>query len=210
MESLPAIIGMAIVLFVSTNIDDVFVIVGFFADTRYSTRDIVLGQYVGITALFSASVAASLLSLVIPRAYIGLMGAVPIFIGGKKLLELYQQRNRAGDSFEHQLDTGKNNRIATVALVTLANGGDNIGVYTPAFAIRSAHAIVVIALVFVVMTALWCSTAHAIVNHPKLGSPIRRYASRVMPVVLIGLGVLILYQADTFGLLFWCCGFSRI
>ena len=210
MESLPAIIGMAIVLFVSTNVDDVFVIVGFFADSRYGARDIVLGQYVGITALFGASVAASLLSLVIPRAYIGLLGAVPIFIGGKKLFELYRQRKRTGDSFEHQPDAGKNSRIATVALVTLANGGDNIGVYTPAFAIRSAHAIVVIALVFVVMTALWCSAAHAIVNHPKLGSPIRRYAYRVTPVVLIGLGVSILYQAGSFGLLLGCCGFSRI
>ena len=210
MESLPAIIGMAIVLFVSTNVDDVFVIVGFFADTRYRARDIVLGQYVGIAALFGASVAASLLSLVIPHAYIGLLGIVPIFIGGKKLFEFYRQRNLTGDSSEHRPNTGKNSRIATVALVTLANGGDNIGVYTPAFAIRSTHAIVMIALVFVVMTALWCSAAHAIVNHPKLGSPIRRYASRVTPVVLIGLGVLILYQADTFGLLFRCCGFSRI
>jgi cadmium resistance protein CadD (predicted permease) len=201
MESLLAMIAMAIVLFVSTNVDDVFVIVGFFADERYRTRDIALGQYVGITALFSASVAASLLSLVIPRAYIGLLGAVPIFIGGKKLFELYEQRNRTEKSLEHRSDASKNGRVTTVALVTLANGGDNIGIYTPAFAIRSAHTIIVIALVFVVMTALWCFVAHAIVNHPKLGSPIRRYAHRVTPVVLIGLGVVILYQAGSFGLL---------
>ena len=210
MESLPAMIGLAIVLFVSTNVDDVFVLVGFFADSRYRARDIVLGQYIGITGLFGASVAASLLSLVIPRAYVGLLGVFPIFIGGKKLFELYRQRNRTGDSFEDQPQAGKNSGIATVALVTLANGGDNIGIYTPAFAIRSAHAIVVIAFVFVVMTALWCSAAHAIVNHPKLGSPIRRYADQVTPVVLIGLGILIVYQAGTFGLLLGCCGFSRI
>ncbi len=61
MESLLALIGMAIVLFASTNVDDVFVIVGFLAEKRILTRDIVLGQYVGITALFSGSVATSLL-----------------------------------------------------------------------------------------------------------------------------------------------------
>src|SRR5258708_30523029 len=93
MESLLALIGMAIVLFASTNIDDVFVLVGFFADKRFRTRDTVLGQYVGITALFSASVAASLLSLMIPRAYIGLLGMIPILIGGKKLFDLYPQRD---------------------------------------------------------------------------------------------------------------------
>jgi cadmium resistance protein CadD (predicted permease) len=54
---------------------------------------------------------------------------------------------------------------------------------------------------FVVMTALWCFLAHAMVNHPKWGSPIRRYGHRLAPVVLIGLGVLILCQTGSFGLL---------
>ena len=71
--------------------------------------------------------------------------------------------------------------------MTSANGGDNIGIYTPSFAIRSAHEIIVVALVFVVMTSLWCFVAHAIVNHPKLGSPTRRYGDRMIPVVLVGL-----------------------
>jgi cadmium resistance protein CadD (predicted permease) len=207
MESLLALIGIAIVLFASTNVDDVFVLVGFFADRRFRPRDTVLGQYVGIAVLFSASVAASLLSLVIPLAYIGLLGVIPILIGGKKVLELYRQRNRTEETPEHHSDANRNGRVATVALVALANGGDNIGVYTPSFAIRSAHEIIVIALVFVVLTALWCFVAHAIVNHPKLGSLIRQYGHRVTPVVLVGLGVLILYQAGSFGLLLRWSGF---
>jgi cadmium resistance protein CadD (predicted permease) len=201
MESLLALIGMAIVLFASTNVDDVFVLVGFFSDKRFRTRDTVLGQYVGITALFSASVAASLFSLVIPRAYIGLLGVIPILIGGMKLFELYQQRDPTEETLDRHSDANGNGRVATVALVTLANGGDNIGIYTPSFAIHSAHKIIAIALAFVVMTALWCFVAHTIVNHPKLGSPIRRYGHRVTPVVLVALGVLILYQARSFGLL---------
>jgi cadmium resistance protein CadD (predicted permease) len=93
MESLFAPIGTAIVLFASTNVDDVFVLIGFFADPKFRARDIVLGQYSGIAALFSASAAASLLSLVIPRAYVGLLGVVPILIGLKKLFDLYRKRD---------------------------------------------------------------------------------------------------------------------
>jgi cadmium resistance protein CadD (predicted permease) len=207
MKSLLALIGIAIVLFASTNVDDVFVLVGFFADRRFRPRDTVLGQYVGIAALFSVSVVASLLSLMIPRAYIGLLGVIPILIGGKKFFELYQQRDRTEEAPEHHSDANRNGQVATVALVTLANGGDNIGIYTPSFAIRSAHEITVIALVFIVMTTLWCFVAHAIVNHPKLGSPIRRYGHHVTPVVLVGLGVLTLYQAGSFGLLLGRSGF---
>jgi cadmium resistance protein CadD (predicted permease) len=207
MESLLALLGMAIVLFASTNVDDVFVLVGFFSDKKFRTRDTVLGQYVGITALFSTSVVASLLSLVIPLAYIGLLGVIPILIGGKKLLELYQQRDRTEETLEHHSDANRNGRVATVALTTLANGGDNIGIYTPSFATRSAREIIVIAVVFVVMTALLCFVAHAIVNHPTLGSPLRRYGHRMTPVVLVGLGVLILYQAGSFRLLLGHSGF---
>jgi cadmium resistance transport/sequestration family protein len=207
MKSLLALIGLAIVLFASTNVDDVFVLVGFFSDKRFRARDTVLGQYLGIAALFIASVAASLISLVIPHAYIGLLGVIPILIGGKKLFELHQQRDQTEEALEHHSDANRNGRVATVALVTVANGGDNIGVYTPSFATRSANEIIVIALIFAVMTALWCFVAHAVVNHPKLGSPIRRYGHRITPVVLVALGVLILYQAGSFEWMLRLSGF---
>ena len=207
MKSLLALIGLAIVLFASTNVDDVFVLVGFFSDKRFRARDTVLGQYLGIAALFIASVAASLISLVIPHAYIGLLGVIPILIGGRKLFELHQQPDQTEEALEHHSDANRNGRVATVALVTVANGGDNIGVYTPSFATRSANEIIVIALIFAVMTALWCFVAHAVVNHPKLGSPIRRYGHRITPVVLVALGVLILYQAGSFEWMLRLSGF---
>src|SRR5688500_5314863 len=50
MESL-ATVGLAIVLFVATNIDDVLVLLGFFADPGFRARHIVVGQYLGIGAL---------------------------------------------------------------------------------------------------------------------------------------------------------------
>ena len=41
-----------------------------------------------------------------------------------------------------------------VKALAIANGGDNIGIYTPSFAIRSGNEVAVIALVFAAMTAL--------------------------------------------------------
>jgi hypothetical protein len=42
-ESLLPLVGIALVLFVSTNIDDLFLLVAFFADNIFRTRDTVLG-----------------------------------------------------------------------------------------------------------------------------------------------------------------------
>jgi cadmium resistance protein CadD (predicted permease) len=78
-----------------------------------------------------------------------------------------------------------------VAAVTLANGGDNLGVYIPLFAREPSH-IPLYAAVFAVMTALWCHAGYRLVHHSALGNHIRRHGRAVMPVVLIALGLWIL------------------
>ena len=201
MESSFALVGLAIALFASTNVDDAFMLVGLFADPKFRSCEIVIGQYAGIAALFGVSVAVSLLSLVIPRPYLGLLGVVAVLIGAKKLLNLYRERNKA-KTLEGHSNVRANGQIATVGLVTIVNGGDNIGIYAPSFAVRSWYEIATIAVVFFVMTAFWCFAAQSMVSHPRLGGPIRRYGRRLAPIVFIGLGILILYQAGSFGLLF--------
>ncbi|MBB4571232.1 cadmium resistance transporter [Rhizobium leucaenae] len=192
-------LSIAIVLFASTNVDDIFVLLGFFADRKFRARQIVIGQYLGIAALSGASVLASLISLVIPAAYIGLLGLVPIFLGLKKLWALRQGPD--GDPEDHDKASIGHGNIVAVAAVTIANGGDNISIYTPLFATRTSGEIAAIAIVFVVMTALWLGAAHFLVNHPAIGAPIRRYGHRVVPFVLVALGILILHEAGTVRLL---------
>ena len=194
------LLGLAIALFASTNVDDMFLLVGFFADSTFRPKDIVTGQFAGITTLFALSLLGSLLALVISRAYIGLLGILAIALGAKRLFDLYRNREATDGTLEHP-DTGQHTRIATVALFTIANGADNIGVYMPAFAIRSPLEIGMIAVIFAVMTGIWCFFAHWIVHHPTFGKPIRRYGRRLAPLVLIAIGVSILYEAGRFGLL---------
>ena len=81
-----------------------------------------------------------------------------------------------------------------VALVTMANGGDNLGVYIPVFS-REPAWVPVYAAVFAVMTALWCAAGYWLVNHPIIGARIRKYGHVALPFVLIGLGLHILADA---------------
>ena len=159
-----------------------------------------MGQYVGIFALFGVSAAASMLSLVVPPAYIGLLGVAPIFLGLKALWG----RRSGGNDDDHPDERcagAAHGNVAAVAAVTIANGGDNISIYTPIFATRTGPDIAVIGLVFAAMTAGWLLFAFKLTTHPTLGAPIRRYGHRIVPFVLIGLGVLILSEAGTLDLI---------
>src|SRR5262249_53338139 len=154
-------------------------------------------QYLGMIVLVGVSLVAALISLVMPASYVGLLGLVPIVIGVKRLCAL----RRGSDKDDTARRPAGFGNVLAVAGVTIANGGHNIGFYTPVFATSSAKELGLFTGVFVVMTALWLSAGYYLVNHPSLGAPIRRYQHVAVPLVLIAIGIMVLYDADTLFLL---------
>jgi cadmium resistance protein CadD (predicted permease) len=191
-----AVLGQAVGLFVSTDLDDVLVLLGFFADPRFPARHIVAGQFIGIAILYAVSVAGSWVSLIVPAAFIGLLGLVPITMGLRSAWELWRSARAGAPVFDRESPAGRSN-IAAVVAMTVANGGDNLSVYIPFFALRSAPDIALMGVVFGVMTAFWLYLAYWLTRHRAVGVTVRRYTRLVMPFVYITLGVLILHQAGT-------------
>lgn len=145
----------------------------------------VLGTYLGIGALYAASVAASFIALVIPAGYIALLGLVPLGLG-LKLLFTKKPTDEPAPAAQG---------VLAVAGINIAAGGDNVGVYTPLFATTTSEAIAIYGAVFAVLTGALCWTAHRLVTHPALGAPVRRWGPRLVPWVLIALGLWILAGA---------------
>lgn len=201
MDHYAALLALAIGLFVTTNIDDIFVLLGFLSDPRFKPRQIALGQLTGLAALYGASVVFSLMALVVPPAYIGFLGVLPIGIGLVKMRELRQGEESGDDSTDGATRSQARGNVLAVAAVTIANGGDNLGIYTPLFATRSGPDVAVIGVVFAAMTLAWVGTAAWLTHHRTLGAPIRRYGRRLVPFVLVALGFYILDEAGTIALL---------
>src|SRR6478609_1002723 len=82
------IILTSILAFISTNIDDVFLLMLFFGNKHFKDREIVAGQLLGIATLIVISLGISFIGLVVDKAYIGLLGFLPIYIGIKGLFRL--------------------------------------------------------------------------------------------------------------------------
>jgi cadmium resistance protein CadD (predicted permease) len=192
------IIITSVLAFISTNIDDVFLLMLFFGNKHFKDREIVIGQYLGIATLIAASFALSFIGLVIDKAYIGLLGFVPIYFGVRGLLHLRAKQVEGNDVVE---PINNRNNIFTVAGTTIANGGDNIGIYVPLFATLGRPQQLTMISVFFLMTALWCLIAKYFTKHPIIASAIDKYGHVLTPFVLIFLGIYILYQSGTWRLL---------
>jgi cadmium resistance protein CadD (predicted permease) len=195
-------LGLGVALFASTDIDDLFVLVGFFADGRFRAGNVAIGQFLGIAALIAISFIASLLALVFNPAYVGLLGLLPILMGIKRLFDLWRGIDD-DDTVVPGWRSGAAGQILSVATVTIANGGDNISAYTPLFATQGAWQTAAVAAAMLAMTGIWLGAAHWLVNHRTIGAPIRRYGERLVPFVLLALGCYILYRAGSFELLHW-------
>ena len=194
------LIGISIGAFVATNIDDLFILIIFFGNSRFPTSQIVLGQYVGMGSLLAVSLLGLLIASVVPSNLIGLIGLFPIAIGIKELLELRKKKeDKDGEEqYKHRFQNKKIVRylpFLTVAAVTFS-GGEEIGIYASLFATyNQLGEIITLVVVSMLLTGLWCGMANYLVNHSFLAERLRRIGSRVLPFVLIGLGIYILVEA---------------
>jgi len=177
--------------FISTNIDDLFLLVGFLSDRSFSRGHIFAGQILGMAAIVAISLTAAWAALAISPGRVGLLVLAPIVIGVGKLL-------RRGKSDEEGQPAAVG--ILQVATVTVVNGGDNIAAYTPIFATQWPLDMIAMLAIFAVLTLVWCFVALGLVRHTALGKPLRRYGHLLLPFILIGLGGLILYRSGAINL----------
>lgn len=192
---IPTLIGLGIAAFVGSNIDDLFILIIFFANPKFPKSQVVLGQYVGMGALLAVSALTSFVALFVPSGLLGLIGIIPVAIGIKEFLKLRNKDTDSDDKKSLVARKGSYLPSLTVALVTFS-GGEEIGVYGSIFATNNQLGeIVTIVFVSLVLTGLWCIIAHYLVNRTILADRFQRLGSWVMPFVLIGLGVYILAEA---------------
>lgn len=215
MNRLAGAISTGITTFAATNIDDIVILTIFFGqmNATFSRRHIVAGQYLGFTALVIASLPGFLGGLIVPRAWIGILGLVPIFVGISHLI------NREKDENEVQTVSGEfkiskanaflgsslasllSPQTYNVAAVTFANGGDNIGIYVPLFASSDLVSLVVILSVFFVLVGVWCYIAYLLTRHPAIAHVLTRYGKVFASFILICLGIYILIESGTYRLI---------
>lgn len=200
--------------FIATNIDDILILMLFFSqvNTAFRPRHIVIGQYLGFVVLILACLPGFFGGLLIPQEWIGLLGILPIVIGVKQLVSPDDDEAEVqGVSCEREPIDAKRSfrgRVANlvdpqtygVAAVTVANGGDNIGIYIPLFASSNLAVLSVTLVVFFVLIAVWCAIAYRLARFPAIAHILTRYSHWLVPFVLIGLGIYILVENHSYRL----------
>lgn len=184
----------SIIAYISTNIDDIFVIMILLSQAaKGAKRKLVAGHFLGVGIITVVSMLGAFGLQNLPVKYVGILGLVPIGLGIKAWLD---HKKGADDD---NAPEGQAVGLLSMAMITLGNGADNIGVYIPLFTGFSSGERIGAVVVFAVMTALWVFLANRLAEFPKIKAIIEKYKDIAIPVVFIALGVFIILDSGLIG-----------
>ena len=178
------VIGQAAGMFAVTNVDDLVLLALFLARAKSVWR-VVAGQYPGFTGIVAVAVVGALGASLLPQQFRPWLGLIPLALGVKAAWSLW----RGGDE-DDEPDASPG--VLAVAGVTLANGGDNIGVYVPVFTV--ADSLWVYVVVFLVLVGVWCLAGWFLASRRPVAHALAKWGHIALPVVLIGIGLLVLFS----------------
>ncbi|KAF3298603.1 CadD family cadmium resistance transporter [Carnobacterium sp. PL17RED31] len=195
--------------FIVTNIDDIFVLMLLFSQAssqakasngrtvkgnRIYPKDIVIGQYLGFALLVLISLLATFGVTLIPDQWVGLLGLIPIYLGVKLFIKGEDEDQGAILSSLNKF----NKFYLSVAFITFANGGDNIGIYIPFFSTLNNNQLVITVVTFFIMVAVWCLIGYRLARFRYVSETLEKYGRWLIPIVFIGLGFYIMAENNIF------------
>jgi cadmium resistance protein CadD (predicted permease) len=211
-DQLAPTLAAAVAMFAGTNVDDLIVLTVLFLSARAGGAlrpwHIWAGQYAGIGALVAISVIAALGLALLPDRWVGLLGLIPLTLGVRGLLGALRSRGGGGDGDGDGDGDGPSGGpppatgVVSVAAVTIANGADNISVYTPVFRTIGPAASALTIAVFAAGVAVWCLAASWLGSHRAVIAVVERHGHWIVPLVFMAIGVVIIAESGALAEIF--------
>ena len=190
----------AIGVYISTSIDYLIVLIILFAQLSQNKQKwhIYAGQYLGTGLLVGVSLVAAYVVNFVPEAWmVGLLGLIPIYLGIRFAIVGEGEEEEEEETIERLEQSKANQLFWTVTLLTIASGGDNLGIYIPYFASLDWAQTLVALLVFAIGVIIFCKLSQMLSSIPLISETIEKYTRIIVPLVFIPLGLYIMYESGT-------------
>lgn len=156
-----------------------FVLVTFFAEAATSKTvtpfKIILGQSIGFTIIICISLIGFGVLLVFPSKPIGFLGLLPILLGMWKFRSLFVPKSEEVETTTTVTTTATLKGIFKVALITIINGGDNIGTYIPLFSQVERAEVALYVIVYYILLGMWCLAAFSVTRQKHVLALVQKY-----------------------------------
>lgn len=186
---------LGISAYISTNIDNLFILLTIHSD-RYASKIRVLSGYAAWVVLMLASMLVfSLVRDFIPVNFLELLGIIPLLVGLQKLYTLFREKEDKNNQplKKPAADIGA---LAVLTILT-ANSGDTLTVFVPLIMESELMVAIIIGAAFILISCLWYIISIRIVRHSFVSDFTHRYGKYIVPFAMMAIGIYILSNSGT-------------
>jgi cadmium resistance protein CadD (predicted permease) len=186
------LIALIVGTFVSTNVDNLAILVGWLLSGRVAHSHVAAGYALSVTTVIFISAVLGLSSKVIPVQWIGWLGIVPILLGVYALRAQFR-----GVDDEAVPEVAGNAAMFGVAATMIANSVDTVIVLAPLLVDTQDRIDPVLIGGFALMGVAWFALASLLSKSAAGMVAIRRIAGWVAPLIMIAIGIYIISDTAT-------------
>jgi len=187
MNEILIVVGVTAGAFIGTNMDNFLLLVTMYSRYFRHPWAVTAGYVAGMILIAIITIAIGELGDLIPIAYLGLLGVIPMMMGVFALWKLFRgpQQDEVNSTF-----AGNSGLAIFSALVAiqLSNGTDTIITFSALYADSSDPSDFIVAPTFFTMVGIFSWVAYYSVRHPGLGRFLAHYGKYVTPFILILVG----------------------
>lgn len=193
MREIVLMAGVSAAAFVSTNVDNLFLLMALLGGSPRRARAVAVGYAAALAVVLAVCVAGSWAFELAANAWLRYLGLVPLGLG---LWRLRQLLGRGSPSVAGAPPPRAAGVGASFGLM-LGNSGDSLAVFASLLGETEGGLIPVAVVTILGMALLWVAAARGMVSHPALAPPLQRLERWGVPLLLVAVGLYILLDTAT-------------
>lgn len=191
------LLGLVAGGFIATNMDNLLVLVMLLGANARRRSAVLLGFLCSAIAVICVSTLGVAIESTIGPGLIGYLGVVPLLLGLHMLYQSWTRTHATDEEFEPLAHTGEPKIWLSTFILMFSNSGDSVAVFLPLLAESGRSALLFIVCSYLAMAVLWSGLSYLISGHQGLARRLEHRAEKIVPWIMIAVGIYILMDTAT-------------
>jgi cadmium resistance protein CadD (predicted permease) len=183
--------------FVATNLDNLVLLVVMLGANEQSRAAVILGFLASAICVLCLSAIGAVIGANLDPGLIGYMGLAPLLMGVYLLYKIFRGDKPGHASKDDSSPGGQASGLLGSFLLMSSNSGDSVAIFFPLLAESGRDALLWIVSAFLLCALLWSALAWRIADQPRIARRIEQVGEKLVPWIMIGMGVYILLDTGT-------------
>ena len=183
--------------FVATNLDNLVLLVVMLGADAQNRAAVILGFLAAAICVLCLSAIGAVIGANLDPGLIGYLGLAPLLMGIYLLYKLFRGDKPDDPSTGDSNSGGQVSGLLGSFLLMSSNSGDSVAIFFPLLAESGRDALLWIVSTFLLCALLWAALAWGIADQPRIARRIEKVGEKLVPWIMIGMGVYILLDTGT-------------